>query len=334
MSDHYYKILSLDGGGIRGLMSAIWLQRLEEKLKQINPEKSIYQYFDLIAGTSTGSILACAVANGKSAAEIIDLYKKRGNKIFPPFVSRLDKLFSTLNQITSPKYDGVELEKQLKDSFRNNDQYLTFGELKTRTMIMTYDTFRRQALVLKSWKPEHQHLAVWGVCKASSAAPTYFPAHELQIEESEVSLIDGGVVANNPTVYAISEGVRLNAEAKKTFVNLKNFVVVSLGTGRVTRRLRIDQVQNWGVVEWGIGTVKFAAPIIDILFDSSVGAVDYASKQLIDDSKYFRFQTDLETAFDNLDDATETNLNALSNLADDYLGKNSQQVKQIVDLLT
>ena len=97
---------------------------------------------------------------------------------------------------------------------------------------------------------------MWEVCKASSAAPTYFPAHILNLGGADVPLIDGGVFANNPTAGAIAEGVRINKALGNAGHDLDEFVVASFGTGEATRPIEAKQALQWGALEW-------AVPIVD-----------------------------------------------------------------------
>lgn len=302
-----YSILSLDGGGIRGLMTAIWLKRLEDKL-----ERPIHEFFDLVAGTSTGALLACGISKGIPIEKIIELYVERGKEVFPSAASRLwnraTRIFS--DGTSAPKYDGAGLEKALKDVFKTT----LFSNLKIKpTLVTSYDVFGREAIVFKNTKPEHQSLRVWEICKASAAAPTYFPAHIMQVSGSDLPLIDGGVVANNPTACAIAEGARINQKlAKEQRVEMVDFLVASFGTGESIRRISPEEAKEWGAMEWAI-------PLIDVLFDGSADSVDYISSQLISPGNYFRFQTRLDEAYDDLDNADKTNVQALVRLANQYI---------------
>lgn len=317
-----YRILSLDGGGIRGLMTAIWLKRLEERLNE-----PLYKHFDLVAGTSTGSILACGISKGVGAGKIIELYTKRGKEVFPGGASRLwsraTRLFS--EGISAPKYDGKGLESVLRDVFRTT----LFGNLKIKpTLVTSYDTFGREPVVLKNNKRGHRGLRVWEVCKASSSAPSYFPAHVLRIAGADMPLIDGGVVANNPTACAIAEGVKINSGRGSNGYSLDDFLVASFGTGQTIRRITIEEAKEWGALEW-------ALPIIDVLFDGSADSVNYIAKQLLEAQNYFRFQTRLEDAYDDMDNADTTNLNALVRIATDYIDSDvgQKQMDALVERL-
>lgn len=313
-----FRILSLDGGGIRGLMTAIWLTRLEQKLGVPLRER-----FDLIAGTSTGAIIACALANGIPASAVVDLYRKRGREIFPAAPSRLwNRVERVLSDgVSAPKYTDAGLENVLKTTFRES---VVSDVQKTTLLVTAYDVFKRKPEIFKSNKDSHKQLKLWEVAKASSSAPSYFPAHILDYEGAKHPLVDGGVVANNPTACAIAEGIVL---AQKSGVKLEDFVVASFGTGENTRPIDIDAARKWGALEW-------AFPIIDVLMDGAADATHYIACQLIAKERYFRFQTQLDKAYDDLDRADETNLNALAVIAQEYLtDPGEEQIKRLISLV-
>lgn len=313
-----FRILSLDGGGIRGLMTAIWLTRLEEKLGVPLRER-----FDLIAGTSTGAIIACALASGIPARSVVDLYRKRGREIFPAAPSRLWSRFERVlsDGASAPKYSDKGLENVLRTTFRES----IVGDVQKTTLLVTaYDVFKRKPEIFKSNKDSHRPLKLWEVAKASASAPSYFPAHVLEYEGTKNPLVDGGVVANNPTACAIAEGIVL---AQKTGAKLEEFVVASFGTGQNTRPINVDDATTWGALEW-------AFPIIDVLMDGAADATDYIACQLIAKDRYFRFQTELDKAYDDLDRADETNLNALAVIAQEYLTQpGDEQIAKLVPLV-
>lgn len=293
-----FRILSLDGGGIRGIISATWLAELEKKLPH-----PLHQYFDLIAGTSTGAIIACGVSHGIPASEIAELYENRGREIFPSTASRLWSRLSRVatEGLSAPKYDGKGLKKVLKDAFKSH----TFGTLKQKTLVTSYDVTSRKAVIFKSNKAKHKMIPIWKVCKASSSAPTYFPATTIELNGLDSPLIDGGVVANNPTACAIAEAVKLQA-------TLDSLEVFSLGTGKTNRPISAEEANDWGASQWVI-------PMIDVLFDGSADSVDYIASQIVPASNYFRFQPKLDKAYDDMDNADRSNLEALRRCAIDYM---------------
>ncbi|HEY1068141.1 MAG TPA: patatin-like phospholipase family protein [Pirellulales bacterium] len=317
-----YRILSCDGGGVRGLMTAVWLTRLEQKLGG-----RLRDHFDLVAGTSTGSILACAVSHGIPAEDIVSMYLQHGREVFPPLSDRFfGRLQRTLSDgVSAPKYDGIGLETVLQRVFGKT----SFGDLEIRpTLVVSYDTFNRQALVFKNTRDIFASLPVWEVVRASCAAPVYFPGHVMKIGRADVPLIDGGVVANNPTACAVAEAVRCNWEAHGSDgPGIDDFVVASFGTGQTTRQIGIPQVRGWGGAEWIL-------PVIDVIFDGVAGSVDYVAKQLLGDESYFRFQCKLEHAYDQMDNADPANLNALVSTAEAYLLQGGErQLDQLVKAL-
>lgn len=317
-----YSVLSLDGGGVRGLITAIWLDKLEREIGG-----PIGKYFDMVAGTSTGGILAAAVSSGMPANQIIKLYMEKGGDIFPSAASRRWDRFSRvlLQGVSAPKYSDAGLERELKRAFGD----ATFGSLHIKpTLITTYNTISREAMVFKNNKAEHKSIPVWKIAKATSSAPTYFPATAINIGGVVHSLIDGGVVANNPSACALAEAVKVLKDGKVANP-LNKILFVSMGTGQSTRPITLKEAKEWGALEW-------AVPVIDVLMDGAADATEYIMAQLLPETRYFRMQTRLEAAYDDMDKADPVNLNALANMALHYLDKEggNRQIAAIVRQLT
>lgn len=301
-----YKILSLDGGGIRGLITAIWLDKLENELGA-----PLNQHFDLVAGTSTGGILAAAVGLGIPARNIVDLYRKHGQTIFPRAASRRwDRITRVFGEgFSAPKYSPAGLESSLTRIFGDR----TLGELAKPTIIFSYNVFTREPVVFKSYKDPYRTIPVWQAVRASCSAPTYFPAMVMTVHRVNQPLIDGGVTANNPSACAIAEGIRLNDEKPASErIPLSDFVLASFGTGSSTRRITAKEAKEWGALEWVI-------PIIDVLFDGSTDAADYVARHIIAVDRYFRFQVELDKAYDDMDKADLVNLDALESIASSFI---------------
>lgn len=300
------RILSMDGGGIRGLVTCRWLEGVEAALAAAG-RGTLRDRFDLFAGSSTGAMVACALGIGLPPARIAELYRLHRDTIFPGITRRLwSRLGRTFEHGPSaPRYDGRGLERVLQDVFGDT----RLGDLATPTLVTAYDTIGRKPVVFKSFKPEHAQLPVWEVCRASAAAPTYFPAHGITFEGRLHALIDGGVVANNPTACAIAEAMRKDRRVERS----GELVVLSVGSGERNRAIDLRSAREWGALEW-------AVPIIDVLFDASSDSVDYIAHHLVGDG-YFRLQAELVVGLDDLDDTSETNLLALETLARDYLAQ-------------
>jgi len=282
--------------------------------------KLLHNYVDMVAGTSTGSLIACGVAAGIEAELINSLFINSGPLIFPSKTKRFwSRAARTISQgVSAPKYDSKGLEKELKKIFSKSGKALKLKDLKIPVMVVSYDVLNRRPIVFKSTKKEHENYEVWQVCKASCSAPTYFPAHEMKLGRSISPLIDGGVVANNPSTCAV-------AEAKKLGNSLENILLASFGTGRSTRKISRDEAEEWGALEWVI-------PIIDVLFDASVEIVDYVNNQFLADGNCFRFQVVLDKAYDDLDNADATNINALQGIAENFLNGAEQGDEQLKKL--
>lgn len=314
------RILSLDGGGIRGLVSCLWLAGVENALGKAG-KPGLLRNFDLLAGTSTGAIVACGLAIGLSPEQLAVLYREHRHAIFPGIAGRLWSRAERLlpQGPSAPKYDAAGLEAVLRRVFGAT----TLAQAKVPLLVTSYDTISRAPVVFKSFKTEHAGLPMWEVCRASTAAPTYFPAHGMKVEGRDRALIDGGVVANNPTACAIAEALRKDARVDSA----QDLVVLSVGTGQRTRRIDLRSAQEWGAMEW-------AVPIIDVLFDGNADSVDYIARQLVGDG-YFRLQAELTIGMDDIDDVSATNLAALQVLARDYLLKpdTQQQLGRLAQLL-
>lgn len=311
------RILSLDGGGIRGLVSCLWLSGVEDALVKAG-KPGVLKSFDLLAGSSTSALVACGMAIGMSPLQLAELYRQHRHTIFPGIAERLwsraGRFFT--QGPSAPKYDGRGLDKVLKKVFGKT----TLGQLKIPVLVTSYDTISRRPVMFKSFLPEHRDLPVWEVCRASASAPTYFPAHGMKVQGRGCSLIDGGVVANNPTACAIAEAMRKDARVD----NSLDLVVLSVGTGERNRPIPLKEAQEWGALEW-------AVPIIDVLFDGNTDSVDYIAHQLVG-SAYYRLQTELVVGLDDLDDVSSTNVAALEMLAGNYLREATTQ-KKLRDLV-
>ena len=197
------RILSIDGGGILGAFPVAVLAELEQKLEQ-----PIVSYFDLIAGTSTGGILAIGLNMGLSASELLDFYEKRSHEIFDQnngkFGSAIIRCFRGLHWIFGSKYRSDALRNVLKDALGNKK----IGNAKTRMIIpawnpMTQGVYIYKTAHHKNYKSDHKSLAL-DAALATSAAPTYFTSH---ITQQDASLLDGGIWANNPIAIATVEAI-------------------------------------------------------------------------------------------------------------------------------
>ena len=240
-----FQILALDGGGIKGLFSAAILAHLEDDLGI-----SITDHFDLITGTSTGGIIALGLGLGIKPREIVEFYVTNGPEIFKP------SCFTWLRHIFKNKYEANPLEKALKEYFEDKK----LSDSHKRLVIPSYNIGDDSVYLFKT--PHHERLRrdykvpMWKVARATSAAPTYFPAFS---GVDNVRLIDGGVWANNPSIVGITEAVSL------LNMPLEQIYVLNLGT--------TDEVKAYSSHLDGGGCLKWCKAAVNVIMrGQSIGA--------------------------------------------------------------
>jgi patatin-like phospholipase/acyl hydrolase len=324
-----FKVLAVDGGGIRGLIPAFILAAIEEQTGH-----PIHESFDLIAGTSTGGIIALGLtkpnASGgadKSARDLIRLYEDEGRKIFP--TSFLQGLH--LGAIRGSKYTASGVEGALTHHFGD----ARLKDALIPVMVPAYDIEKQTTIFFKSKKARAQPDADFlmrDIARATSAAPTYFTPVKLPTSDrlNYYALVDGGVVAANPAMCAYAEAVRMCAEAGTP---PEQIFMVSLGTGEQRRTFGFEKACEWGQLEW-------AQPIIDIVLQGSNATVDYQLQYLLepggDHPTYFRFQLPLSSDTGDMDDASDANQKRLIDLVQNYLtlSETRDKLKRLCELLT
>lgn len=283
------KLLSLDGGGVRGVLTVPVLTFLEEQLK-----KPLWQCFDYICGVSTGAFQATALTmpQARPASALSDLYTRYASTIF----SR--HWYSTVTNpygMSEATYGAEGIEGALMATY----SYHTLSEAKTPTMVLAYDCDASQAVYFQSWAPSGQYL-LKDVLRASSAAPTYFPPAQIKIAgQAARTFIDGGMVANNPVLDCMVEACRREG------ANVRDCTVLSVGTGMVERKYAYNDLNSWGKLSWVV-------PALDITMDGSSDLDDYRMGQIMPDAQYLRCQTRLPAALGTLDNADPANLAALT----------------------
>lgn len=244
-----FNILCIDGGGIRGVFPAMFLANIEAELKSKSYEKNqVFQHFDLIAGTSTGGIMAIGLALGMPAHDIYKLYLDNAKSIFgnkKGFWKSL--LYST--------HDRAFLEVLVRKKFQelNDGSDPRLGDCKTNVCVPIYDLMQGKPSVLKNnYHPRFvrdYHIPAYQAALATSAAPSYFDPYSTKytdlkgIEQPFTNKVDGGVFANNPSLLAI-------IEAQKAFKKeLAEIRVLSIGTGHL-KFVDACERQRWGVQYW------------------------------------------------------------------------------------
>ncbi|TKW10786.1 hypothetical protein SEVIR_6G190200v4 [Setaria viridis] len=340
-------VLSIDGGGVRGIIPAVVLAFLEEKLQELDgPDARIADYFDVIAGTSTGGLLTTMLAapgkNGRplfNAKDLAQFYIDHSPKIFPQKNWILSKIFGTLRMVRGPKYDGKYLHALL-------GQYL--GDMKldkalTNVIIPTFDIAFLQPTIFSSFELKHRpskNALLSDIAISTSAAPTFFPAHYFETKDEKgntraFNLVDGGVAANNPTLCAMSQVTKDIVLGNDDFFPVKpvdygKFMVISIGCGsNRNRKYSAKAAAKWGVFNWLIkdGT----APIIDMFNSASGDMVDIhlcvLFRALRSSRNYLRIQYDqLTGSAGSIDDCSKENMDKLVKIGKDLLGQTVSRV--------
>jgi patatin-like phospholipase/acyl hydrolase len=320
-----FKVLAIDGGGIRGIIPALILVAIEERT-----HRSISDLFDMLAGTSTGGIIALGLtkpnADGKpdkSARDIVGLYETQGGSIFPHSL----RAALHLEALAGSRYpaDGIETTLQ---------RY--FGDVRLKdalkpVLVPSYDIEKQVPIFFKSEKAKASadyDFPMRQVARATSAAPTYFPPEKIDTADplQYYALIDGGVIANNPAMCAYAEAIKMGRAGD-------GVLMVSIGTGELRHPLKYADATRWGQLEW-------AQPVLDVALQGSSETVDYELQQLLDpggpEQSYYRFQLSLTQDAQEMDNASDANIKHLMDLAQEYLGDAETQasLEQLCQQLT
>lgn len=281
--DKAFKILAIDGGGIRGVYAAQILKRIKEELKV-----EFSREFEIIAGTSTGSIIAGALAIDYPVEKIVDLYKTEGKSIFHPNYSNSFNWLNWKNFFKS-KYDSKYLKKALNNIFQD----LTLSQTKTRLIIPSSDISNGNVFVFKSnYDPDFvrdKDIELADVILASCSAPIFFNPARVK----EYLLADGGLWANNPSLVALTEAMGRRFNKRKEEIK-----ILSLGTGMGKKYYNpSDYHKNWGLRRWGTG-------LVSTVMNLQSTNVDNIVRFILDEEERFvrlNFETDCDVALDDID---------------------------------
>lgn len=279
-----YRILSLDGGGIRGVYTTTLLSRLEAAAPFLGS-------VDLFAGTSTGGIIALGLAAGLTPEDLTDLYLRVGPEIFPD--SHLGSL-AILGKLLAAPYDNAALKHALTEVFGQRG-LRTLGDLPRRVLVPTFDLDSSEGPAgspgRPHWKPKFFHNfpgpesdaaeEIVDVALRTSAAPTYFPSYQ--------GFVDGGVIANNPSMVALAQALHRDTGGQRP----EDVRLLSVGTGDRLRFIPGER-HDWGFVQW-------AMPLAQLIVEGPMDTARYECEQLLGE-RFHRLDAPLERAIE-LDDA-------------------------------
>ncbi|KAL6851864.1 hypothetical protein ACP4OV_020049 [Aristida adscensionis] len=342
-------VLSIDGGGIRGLIPATIIECLEAKLQEIDgPDARIADYFDVIAGTSTGALITSMIAapdeNKRplfAAKDVTQFYLHNGPKIFPRRkLGFLRPVVNLLGSMMGPKYSGSFLHDEIKRLTRD----VKVADTVTNIIVPAFDVKCLQPVIFSTYEAKQDELKnahLSDICISTSAAPTYFPAHYFTThndkgEPREFHLVDGGVAANNPTMVAMSMLTKEVFHGNPDFRAAKpteyaNYLIVSIGTGsaKQAEKYTAQQCAKWGLLRW-LYNGGFT-PLIDIFMHASADMVDIHAAMLFEtlhcQDSYLRIQDDsLMGHTSSVDIATKKNMAALIGIGKELLTKRVARV--------
>lgn len=304
------RVLSIDGGGIKGLVPALLLTEIERRTS-----RPIYQSFDLIVGASTGAILALGMTRPSdadarqpafTATHLVGFYRDQAASIFPHSLGFL----RSVRRAFRPQYDATVIEKVFQTYFGD----VRFQEALTNVAIPAYDIEDGRRLWFLSYSNPYGQILMADLVRGATAAPTYLPPSRFAVQrhvspKGYVALVDGALFANNPAPVALARGSRIRGSGDPSIM------LISLGTGRSMQRHSFDDAKSWGMLGW-------MDPLLEIAF-SDPAIDDEMNRSLEGKGNYFRLQPDFAGVAIALDDSSPETLRRLEHTTDRYIQKHS-----------
>lgn len=331
-----FKILSIDGGGIRGIIPAKIICEYEQQMKANNPNYTIYEEFDLICGTSTGAILAIGLALGIPALELVNFYKDYAKEIFPKWYFKI--IPQGARVLTTSIYSSKTLHQKLKEVFSkaNKGTVPLLNDLKTKVCIPSYNGNVGEINVLKTkHHPEYNRdykLPAHDIALSSASAPVYFPPHSFKFDNkfgtgSNVNMIDGGIFANNPALIGILEA------ADKLDINFSDIKVISIGTGKGKQIIK----KSWTPKNfwyWFVPKPRLLEMILDSQSQITDRYIDFLQRSLSKNCasfKYLRIQHEFGNDTISLNASGKKDIERLENIGGELAKK---QMSKIMNFLS
>lgn len=309
------KVLSWDGGGIRGLFSLYVAKEVEKKMGG----KTLVEQCDWLAGTSTGGIIALALANGASLDEAIDIYKNNGDKIFK---KEGLSAWRWLKGLFVETYSDVGILKELKEVLGEST---TLGSLEKGVVVTSYDIEGGEnrfpePYIFNSRKKDFEMVKLWEAGRATSAAPTFFDPY---YGFKNRSLIDGGVVSNHPGYIAFSEITSLYPLQDRDDM-IPYIHMLSFGTGVFSSPIARNESRDMGKLDW-------ASPISGLMMQGASQVTDWSLKNTLG-NHYVRLNTTLKKEIP-LDGVSKAEVDELERVALEYVQNNPREIAQAAKLM-
>lgn len=320
ISSRPFRILSIDGGGLRGILVAKILQWIEENVlgqDTAGKQRSIVDSFDLFAGTSTGGLIACALTVSDttglpiySLKDICDIYEHSGSTIFPFSSNKFQKSYKWLQNKFGPKYSRDGLTKVLQGKLAGK----RILDCSKNILVPTYDVGRFRPVQFTSRVAKQQSLTfnanadkynctLLDVCYATSAAPTYFPSHVFEYTDSDgrndtLNCIDGGIHLNNPALAAYAEVLKhWDYYRIGQKIVPEDIHILSIGTGIVPKHITKKSGERWGEIRWAKNVIAAA------MLGNSQNVEDQL-RIMMGPHRYYRINLDIDPIFAEMDDSS------------------------------
>jgi uncharacterized protein len=310
------RILSVDGGGIRGIIPALVLAELERRTG-----RPVCGMFDMLAGTSTGGmlVLGLSMPDGRGepvmqSARVVEMYERAGHNIF------VRGSHNPIHPLLHERYPTDRIEATLESFFGD----VPLSQACNEVLVTSYDLLSRDVYLFSSGearqRPERD-VPMRVAARATSAAPTYFEPVSVRTgaPPQQRLLIDGGVCANNPGMVAYVEARRRHPDSE--------VVMLSLGTGDTTRGYPSHEVSDWGLAHW-------ARVIIHVVIDGASEMTHLQLRELLHPARYVRLQVELRSASDRLDNAHDGNIDLLRTEAERLIVESDGELDRIAELVT
>ncbi|XP_044512015.1 patatin-like protein 2 isoform X2 [Mangifera indica] len=284
-------VLSIDGGGIRGIIPATILAFLETQLQELDGEDArLADYFDVIAGTSTGGLITAMLTAPNednrplfAAKDIKQFYLDHCPKIFPQQKGIWGSIRKMWRSFKGPKYDGKYFNWLVRDKLGETKLHDTLSHV----VIPTFDIKRLQPTIFSTYEVKRSpylDASLADICISTSAAPTYLPCHYFEIKDHEGTirdfhLVDGGIAANNPALVAITQVTKQIFDENPDFfpimpMDCGRFLVISIGTGspKIEQKYDAEEAAKWGTLSWFLHGCS--VPLVDMFTQASVDMDD------------------------------------------------------------
>jgi patatin-like phospholipase/acyl hydrolase len=327
-----FRILSVDSGGMRGLVPALFLRDLEQRLEASTGERRpLTDYFHLVAGTSTGGLIALGLTapSRMDGQALVDLYLERGREIFPPRFRSL----RVLRGLFAAKWSNRALRRIVEDQIG----LAPLSEASRDLVVTAYDMSRHQPVHFKRWEAREggPNPSMADVAMATSAAPTYLPAWPVGGSE----LVDGGVFASNPSIAAIAEALKRTGD-EPHHLELDDLFVVSLGTGFYSAGYK--GLRTWGALAWMRPRGSEPA-LLRAMLDGQTASADHGAHTLLNTGerqprpapdeigrgpRYYRLESELPADWE-MDDSRPATLDGLEAQARKLMEKRESDLQAI-----